>query len=612
MYKIVKNNVFIFAFITFMSFLSKANAQSLPSNFINSTPIVGPAPSKVIPVVTKDGPIDPYAGSNSVVGNFYNPYLISGDAVSENSYKKWMELPSRADRVALANQLIQGDTWDTKVDSLKNYAGWVCSNITLENQIRLGQMTNVDSFINYAQTNTGINYFKGNNSIRVPVVQANTVTPVTKTPHSVNGIFVGDSTGNVNLTNFNDWYFWSDYTGKDRFNIKPGDEEMGDGPVSIVLQEYVSTPSGNTFSQVGPLITWNVKNGVATLDSVNTDWNDLTLIDPNKIKVSAGGSLGNFNVDGSKVSPADTSLSPDYLRSLGFKVVGDTSSQNADGWSVNYPWYSWDGQNYVLNHTLLTRSFPVNVSYTKSDKVYSPDSTSFTQGFKEYAWITSGGVTALDSTEGTIVVNNLIGNTNLNVKSIDDVVLNANSVSNGGNLKPSDLTPAYFANQGIKSFPDTTNVSSNIPVKWYYKDSTPVYSSDSTSFSFNREFYAERTSFGETSTDSTATPQKITLDNITAVEDPFPTAPKKYELYQNYPNPFNPTTTIKYSIPKTSLVRITIYNLLGEKVKTIISRFQSAGNYKIIFDASSLSSGVYLYKIQAGQYSSVKKFILLK
>lgn len=86
----------------------------------------------------------------------------------------------------------------------------------------------------------------------------------------------------------------------------------------------------------------------------------------------------------------------------------------------------------------------------------------------------------------------------------------------------------------------------------------------------------------------------------------------EYNLEQNYPNPFNPVTTIQYNIPKEGFVQIKIFNILGQEVKTLVNMNQTAGNYKVIFDASSLSSGVYLYQINVNDYQMTKKMILMK
>jgi hypothetical protein len=98
--------------------------------------------------------------------------------------------------------------------------------------------------------------------------------------------------------------------------------------------------------------------------------------------------------------------------------------------------------------------------------------------------------------------------------------------------------------------------------------------------------------------------------------------PGEYVLNQNYPNPFNPTTTINYSLQKAGLVTIKIYDAIGRYVKTLVNTVKSAGNYSVQFSAnggsasgrngSNLSSGVYFYRMQSGNFSQTKKLILLK
>ncbi len=88
--------------------------------------------------------------------------------------------------------------------------------------------------------------------------------------------------------------------------------------------------------------------------------------------------------------------------------------------------------------------------------------------------------------------------------------------------------------------------------------------------------------------------------------------PQSFSLYQNYPNPFNPTTVIKYSLPVASKVKLEIYNLVGQKIATLVDKKQSAGSHTVDFNAANLASGVYLYKITAGSFSAVRKMVLLK
>ena len=85
-----------------------------------------------------------------------------------------------------------------------------------------------------------------------------------------------------------------------------------------------------------------------------------------------------------------------------------------------------------------------------------------------------------------------------------------------------------------------------------------------------------------------------------------------YKLSQNYPNPFNPSTKIEYSIPRASFVILKVYDILGREVATLVNEEKNVGNYEINFNNRNLSSGIYFYKLQAGDYSSVKKMILIK
>jgi subtilisin family serine protease len=89
-------------------------------------------------------------------------------------------------------------------------------------------------------------------------------------------------------------------------------------------------------------------------------------------------------------------------------------------------------------------------------------------------------------------------------------------------------------------------------------------------------------------------------------------APSVYELSQNYPNPVNPATEIQYGIPEGTHVYIRVYNLLGQQVATLVDEMQPAGYHSAQFDARSLPSGIYFYRMQAGNYSAVKKLMLLR
>ncbi len=106
---------------------------------------------------------------------------------------------------------------------------------------------------------------------------------------------------------------------------------------------------------------------------------------------------------------------------------------------------------------------------------------------------------------------------------------------------------------------------------------------------------------------------KFTADNdfILSTRDKI-IEPNKFMLYQNYPNPFNPSTTISYSLPKSGLVQLKIYDMLGREIATLVNEEQTSGDYKVRLNASNLASGVYLYRIQSGSFTKSMKMILLK
>ncbi|MCB0722181.1 MAG: aryl-sulfate sulfotransferase [Ignavibacteriae bacterium] len=105
---------------------------------------------------------------------------------------------------------------------------------------------------------------------------------------------------------------------------------------------------------------------------------------------------------------------------------------------------------------------------------------------------------------------------------------------------------------------------------------------------------------------------KFNWDNITSTGSNSGLVPESYSLAQNYPNPFNPVTSISYSIPVAGNVSIKVYDMMGREIKSLVSEYKQAGSYNVLFDASNFASGVYLYKLEAGSYTSSRKMVLIK
>ena len=101
-------------------------------------------------------------------------------------------------------------------------------------------------------------------------------------------------------------------------------------------------------------------------------------------------------------------------------------------------------------------------------------------------------------------------------------------------------------------------------------------------------------------------------DPALSAEEPVNTRPDIYALSQNYPNPFNPTTEIAFDLPNKTDVKLSIFNILGQKVATLVDKNMSAGSYTVEWDASEAATGVYFYKLEADSFTETRKMMLLK
>ena len=98
---------------------------------------------------------------------------------------------------------------------------------------------------------------------------------------------------------------------------------------------------------------------------------------------------------------------------------------------------------------------------------------------------------------------------------------------------------------------------------------------------------------------------------MTSVENTRTNVPMRFTLCQNYPNPFNPSTTITYELPKSTEVKLSVYDILGREVSVLVNERRNAGVHEVKLDAAGLASGVYFYRLQAGSFVDTKKFLLV-
>jgi len=104
----------------------------------------------------------------------------------------------------------------------------------------------------------------------------------------------------------------------------------------------------------------------------------------------------------------------------------------------------------------------------------------------------------------------------------------------------------------------------------------------------------------------------LTVETSVTDLDETKSLPTDFVLNQNYPNPFNPTTTISFSIPSSAFTSLKVYDILGNEIATLLSEEKSAGEHNVLFDASALTSGVYLFRLNSGNFTEIKKMILLR
>jgi len=188
-----------------------------------------------------------------------------------------------------------------------------------------------------------------------------------------------------------------------------------------------------------------------------------------------------------------------------------------------------------------------------------------------------------------------------------------------GGSRPKVVTPV------INPSPGTYNDSVHVSINSSIESATIRYTTDGTAPTETSAIYSSPIQITSTTVIKTKAFKDYwnaseiaeglyTIVEATDVSDEFVSMPipLEYQLGQNFPNPFNPITMINYQLPVTSDVNLSIYNQLGQKVATLVNKRQGAGNYQVAWDSSRFSSGIYYYRIEAGEFQDVKKMILLR
>jgi hypothetical protein len=350
-------------------------------------------------------------------------------------------------------------------------------------------------------------------------------------------------------------------------------------PYSVVN----SSPMAPTFAVQNNVVisgtTSSKKNSILQVTNAAGKWGKSVLL---TVRLQETGPAGNTNLPGRKISfsrESDTSEVP-ASRTYKFINSGTTDANGVASISYTIP------QDSVLNSLKAPQD---SVAHTIKAEFAGDANYSSQSGMGKLTVVrhaTSISVSSVNGIYGQPVTfaATLTDNDN-GGKGISNQVLTF-KISESQSPLPTDraTTNADGAASLIYKLPQDSVASTHVI--------SAVYSGDGN--------YSSQTGTG-----------KLT-NTLSGVKKNQVDIPVKYDLSQNYPNPFNPTSTIRYDIPKTGFVNISVYDILGREVRALVNEQKSPGHYEVLFDAKELASGIYFYSIRSADFTQIKKMILMK
>ncbi len=191
-------------------------------------------------------------------------------------------------------------------------------------------------------------------------------------------------------------------------------------------------------------------------------------------------------------------------------------------------------------------------------------------------------------------------------------------IVNDTTTPPQPASANFIADTTYGDLPLTVHFTDNSTgtiTAWLWSfgdDSTSTEQNPTHTYNIADTFSVSLTVTGPLNSDSLFRENYIIVEDPSTVHNLSDALPTEFKLFNNYPNPFNPSTIIKFSLPKAEFVTLKIYNLLGQELSTLVSEKINSGKYQYNWNAGSLASGVYLYRLQAGEYVKTKKLILVR
>jgi hypothetical protein len=301
---------------------------------------------------------------------------------------------------------------------------------------------------------------------------------------------------------------------------------------------------------------------------------------------------------------------PEYTHADSLSLVG-TDTVNHMARNINYHHNVWWHSQELTNFMTTTQpwSWPITVSNITSDTTISGDDTTVTFDTTSYDTTQADTMLALelqslginDSTKAALAQNRGVTIDATNIKADPGIKLNSN----------------YIKRQLARTLDFRDDLQSNTApfdgVWWTYE---PDASYTSIMWPVQNGIYNMSYSSNSAAATASATggmvgdPRWFDFDPKLSTDEVI--TPKRFTLEQNYPNPFNPTTTIEFSLNTASPVKLTVFDILGQEVATLVNEYKSVGSHKIQWRANKMSSGIYYYRLEADGFSKTHKMVLMK
>jgi hypothetical protein len=354
---------------------------------------------------------------------------------------------------------------------------------------------------------------------------------------------------------------------------------------------FLSTPT--IPSALGyKLAVWDSPQGNSNMTIYNTSYADIIITSSSGNQIGFQDSTAFSNIpDGIPIIPLTTGYQPP----IGYDLLLDSYSLQINNFtdttsyaffladSTIYNYRRFDADNNETDELYFSESGVEIINPDPDDKILSFETIILEDSTSEKVFVTSNV--------------NLLAGDSIKFKEVNRNNLLLNNFGEGMNY---DLHIRFASINGQDVFenisiPIGQNSGHQIVPDWNDLQNEPV---------------KILIDFGN---DGTIDDSIFVQNQATSIDDQgILLSPNSYNLAQNYPNPFNPTTTIKYSIPESGNVSLKVYDILGNEVASLVNEEKVQGVYSVTFDASRLSSGVYFYKIRAGNYFETKKMLLIK